>query len=242
MESLILMADMPQAGQVLRPIAEAYDDACALELYTSFLKDMAATAAVFRESLLPSDANRKVVLLTDSVSEDPLLGELEELSGGRRLVAEPANEWARVNDCLKAEFERGARAVAVLYGDVPTLPSHIIDQAFRALMFHDLVLGPTFAGDCYLIGARRPLAAGFDSVDDTTTDLVAEIFATYGRTISISLLPYWFRTRTPEDLDKLQTHVDFLQLREAGAGGETAKVLPDFFETKSDDDEDEDAS
>jgi uncharacterized protein len=228
MESLIIVASRPQPGAVLTEIAAQHGAEKAAKLYTAFMQDLACVASAYRNSPLPSDANRKALLLVDEGADDPAVDEVARLAGGR-VLGVPGVHWSgRMIAGMRNEFDRGARAVVALLAEAPTVPPHLVDQAFRALLFHDVVVGPTADGQVYLVGACRPLPALFEQVDWSVTDLLDAILAAAGRTTGLQLLPYWYRVCQLAHLRPLRTHLAYLRDRESTSSIATAEVMREF--------------
>src|SRR6266852_1374278 len=59
----------------------------------------------------------------------------------------------RLRHFFTATRQRGFANVVAVGADSPTLPTEYIEQAFRLLATHDVVIGPAFDGGYYLIGA-----------------------------------------------------------------------------------------
>jgi glycosyltransferase A (GT-A) superfamily protein (DUF2064 family) len=228
MESLIIVASRPQPGSVLTEIAARHGDAKAGKLYTAFLQDLACVASAFRNSPLPSDTNRKALLLVDDGVDDPAVDEVARLAGGRVLGVASAHWSERLIAGMRNEFDRGARSVVALLAEAPTVPPHLVDQAFRALLFHDVVVGPTADGQVYLVGACRPLPALFEQVDWKAADLLGAILGAAGRSPNVQLLPYWYRVCQLAPLPPLRTHLAYLRGRESTSSIATAEAMAEF--------------
>ncbi|MBN2361738.1 MAG: DUF2064 domain-containing protein, partial [Deltaproteobacteria bacterium] len=224
MESLIIVAKRPQPGAVLTEIAERHGADKATRLYIAFMQDLACVASAFRNSPLPSDANRKALLLVDEGTDDPVVDEVARLAGGRALGVESAHWSGRMIAGMRNEFDRGARSVVALLTEAPTVPPHLVDHAFRALLFHDVVVGPTCDGQIYLVGACRPLPGLFEQVDWTSPELLAAILAAAGRSTSLHLLPYWYRVCQASHLRPLRTYLAYLRGRESASSIATAEA------------------
>lgn len=56
-------------------------------------------------------------------------------------------------------FAERARRAVIIGVDCPGVDRRLVADAFNALATHDVVLGPTPAGSCYLIGVREPQLA-----------------------------------------------------------------------------------
>jgi rSAM/selenodomain-associated transferase 1 len=65
------------------------------------------------------------------------------------------NLGCRMHRQLQASFTRGALQVVLIGSDLPDLQRSDLEQAFRELEQHDLVLGPANDGGYWLIGMTR---------------------------------------------------------------------------------------
>lgn len=65
----------------------------------------------------------------------------------------------RMGFAFADEFARGAERVVLIGGDCPEIDARYVDDAFNALLTHDLVLGPAVDGGYGLIGlnCERPV-------------------------------------------------------------------------------------
>ncbi len=105
---------------------------------------------------------------------------------------------------LSYHLEQGYEQVVLLDGDSPTLPSDYLRSAFDQLTGDAVVLGPTFDGGYYLIGACRPRPALFEweHLDSARvcwqTRQLAEALGA-----RVALLPPWYDVDTAEDLGRL---------------------------------------
>lgn len=93
------------------------------------------------------------VLCVDPASA---IGELQALVPDMPVIAQVQGSLGdRMQECMAALFGAGARRVALVGSDLPTLPSAVIDSAFATLDRHpeSLVLGPAGDGGYFLIAS-----------------------------------------------------------------------------------------
>ncbi len=74
----------------------------------------------------------------------------------------------RMARALKAALDDGAGAAVLVGTDCPDISPRIIEDAFRALADHDLVLGPAEDGGYYLIGVTRDAPGLFEDMTWST--------------------------------------------------------------------------
>ena len=114
------------------------------------------------------------------------------------------NLGSNIIDALSAGLP--GRAV-VLGTDSPDLPSELIQEAWDALRSVDLVLGPSFDGGYYLIGAQTlepKLFAGIVWGGTDVFEATAARAAALG--ISVHTLPFWYDLDEVADLRRLRLH------------------------------------
>lgn len=85
-----------------------------------------------------------------------------------------ADLGARMGFAFTDEFARGAERVVLIGGDCPDIDARYIDEAFNALLTHDLVLGPAKDGGYGLIGLQCETPALFGGVAWGTDKVLAE--------------------------------------------------------------------
>jgi rSAM/selenodomain-associated transferase 1 len=109
----------------------------------------------------------------------------------------------------------GYSRILAIGADSPTLPIAYIEQAFRLLESHDVVLGPAFDGGYYLIGLGAKDIRVFDDIP-WSTSRVLEKTVERVREVSarLALLPPWYDIDTLDDWAMLRGHV--LAMRQAG--------------------------
>jgi rSAM/selenodomain-associated transferase 1 len=74
----------------------------------------------------------------------------------------------RLSAAFLRHFRDGARRVAIVGSDCPAVDAGLVEEAFAALMEHDLVLGPAHDGGYYLIGLDAPHVALFRDIPWST--------------------------------------------------------------------------
>src|SRR5687768_7766700 len=130
METLVLFAKAPVLGTVKTRLAKERGAEEALLLYTAFLVDVADQCAAWRAEKVAVDQNRRLCLYASPDADDPVLAEVARRSGARTERQADGDLGMRLRACFDAEFQRGARSVCVIGSDSPTLPLHLIDEAF----------------------------------------------------------------------------------------------------------------
>jgi glycosyltransferase A (GT-A) superfamily protein (DUF2064 family) len=97
-----------------------------------------------------------------------------------------------------------AERVLLLGTDCPDVPREFVEKAFDVLREHDVVLGPSAGGGCYLIGASRRVPPIFDEVAWGTSDTWRQMT---GRLQAANVLwqelPGWYDALDEADLRAL---------------------------------------
>lgn len=226
MESLLVFAKRPLAGRVKTRLAADRGEEQAALLYGAFLQDTARACLKWREQTVAVDPNRRLVWMLEPHGDDPVIVELARRCGARIVPQGDGDLGDRLSRAFKAEFERGARAVCAIGTDSPTLPPHLVDHAFRALMFERVVLGPTFDGGYWLVGAQRPAPDIFSDIPWSTPEtLQTTLDKLRAQDAPGYLLPFWYDVDNDGDLDRLAWHVRALRDQDPTAATATWGAL-----------------
>lgn len=222
----MVFAKTPLAGRVKSRLARERSERDALILYSGFMRDLADVTRKWREQRVAADQNRRLVLAVSPTTEDPIVAELARLTGAHVCAQAEGDLGDRMQAAFDDEFKRGARSVCVIGTDLPTLPSHLINHAFRALLFERVVVGPTFDGGYWLIGAQRPAPDLFSGVPWSTSSTLMKTLAQLRRQdVNAHMLPFWYDIDTAMDLERLVWHVRALRGSQPGALPATWEAL-----------------
>jgi rSAM/selenodomain-associated transferase 1 len=110
-----------------------------------------------------------------------------------------ADLGARMGAAFEESFRSGARRVAIIGTDVPTVSRELVLDAFRALGDHDVVLGPARDGGYYLLALARPCTEIFRGIPWSTADVLS---ATVAKARALGLSVKALETLT--DIDTLE--------------------------------------
>jgi len=108
----------------------------------------------------------------------------------------------RMGRSFQSAFDASVDRAVIIGTDCPDLNATLLDQAFRELQQHDLVLGPASDGGYYLIGLRRlipQLFIGMEWSTATVLERTLEIAAELN--LSVALLPVLSDVDYPADLE-----------------------------------------
>jgi len=81
---------------------------------------------------------------------------------------------SRLDRAFRQAFGEGAKRVAVVGSDCPEVRTTDIEAAWRALLSHDVAIGPAIDGGYWLIGLRRPHPELFEHVRWSTNHVMQD--------------------------------------------------------------------
>jgi rSAM/selenodomain-associated transferase 1 len=140
---LVIMAKAPRPGTVKTRLGPSLPLQAVTEFYRCLLDDTLALA----QSL---DGVEIAIMCPDSD-----VSELAEFAGSRvSVVAQNGQGLAAGLTSVFAHFARHhARRIIAFNSDSPHLPGSVLEKAFETLAVQDVVVGPTYDGGYYLVGA-----------------------------------------------------------------------------------------
>lgn len=150
--TLVIMAKAPRPGVVKTRLAQSLPVDAVTELYRCLLHDtltLAHSLQGVRVALMCPEADAK---------------ELADFAGAMTpVVAQRGDGLAAALTSVFANFTvSGRQRVIAFNSDSPHLPAAVLANAFELLTAHDVVVGPTYDGGYYLVGAKASHAALFD--------------------------------------------------------------------------------
>ena len=226
MESLLIFAKPPVLGKVKTRLAQERGHHDAVVLYAAFLKDTLRLCQSWRRNKNGSDPNRRLVFCVADQIEDPFITEMARLGGAKLLRQAEGDLGERLANAFEHEFSRGARAVCAVGGDSPTMPVHLLEQAFRALLWERVVMGPTFDGGYWLIGAKRPAPEMFSNIPWSTPAVTMKTLSKLRQQkVESNLLPFWYDVDSAVDLEKLAWHLRAIRESDEDIGQATWGAL-----------------
>lgn len=150
-EAIIIFVRNPHLGKVKTRLAATIGDEEALDIYKQLLLHTMQEAG-------KSDAD-KFVFYHEQIESDDIWkqnGFKKKLQTGESL-----------GDKMKAAFDEvfslGYNRVIIIGSDCPQLSSKIINNGFRLLDEHDVVIGPASDGGYYLLGMKKNHGFLFDN-------------------------------------------------------------------------------
>jgi len=141
---LVIMAKAPRPGAVKTRLIPSLP----LQAVTTFYRCLLGDTLALARSL---GAVEIAIMCPDSD-----VNELARLAGdGARVVAQKGEGLAAGLTSVFAHFAEGhQRRVIAFNSDSPHLPRSVLEEAFESLAAHDAVVGPTYDGGYYLVGAK----------------------------------------------------------------------------------------
>ncbi|WP_421655958.1 TIGR04283 family arsenosugar biosynthesis glycosyltransferase [Leptothermofonsia sp. ETS-13] len=117
----------------------------------------------------------------------------------------------RLIRAFQSAFDEGATSVIIIGTDCPELNAPLLQEAFKHLRHHNLVLGPAVDGGYYLIGLRSPVPKLFQQIAWSTATVLRQTVEIAERLgLAIAYLPTLSDVDYPEDLpiwEKVQSHL-----------------------------------
>ena len=170
------MAKAPRLGSVKTRLAPSLSAEALTNLYSCLLDDTLALAR--------SLDGVEVGIMCPAADVD----DLKQLAGaGVRVVAQQGQGLAAGLTSVFGYFPgaNGRRTIA-FNSDSPHLPSVVLENAFRTLGIHDLIVGPTHDGGYYLVGAKTAHPTLFAN-DGMGTSSALERLLSRARTLELSV-------------------------------------------------------
>jgi rSAM/selenodomain-associated transferase 1 len=196
--TLVVMAKAPRPGMVKTRLAQSLPIEAVMELYRCFLDD---TIALARS------------LVTVEVAIMCPVADVEELTriaqGDVEVVAQKGEGLAAGLISVFAHFTGGGQNRVVAFNsDSPHLPPSILENAFKALASHDVVVGPTHDGGYYLVGANtvHPKLFAGDSMG-TETALDALLARAGALRLTVGFTDSFYDIDVADDLTRLATEL-----------------------------------
>lgn len=149
--TLVIMAKAPKPGMVKTRLTESLSAAAVTALYRCLFLDTVALAN--------SLTGVEVAVMCPNSDQH----ELEELLANSVQVVAQEGEGlaAGLTSVFRIFTAAGSRRVIAFNSDSPHLAPSVLHSAFELLATHDVVVGPTYDGGYYLVGAKVSHASLF---------------------------------------------------------------------------------
>ncbi len=192
--TLVIMAKAPRAGIVKTRLAHSLPVEAVTELYRCLLNDTIALAHSLRSV--------KVAIMCP-VSD---VEELTHIAGPDiSVVAQQGEGLARGLTSVFSQFAgHGAQRVIAFNSDSPHLPVAVLASAFELLASRDVVVGPTYDGGYYLVGAKARYDALFHGDGMGTNSALDALLARAGKLrLSVGFTDPFYDIDVEGDLTRL---------------------------------------
>ncbi|MBV8830108.1 MAG: TIGR04282 family arsenosugar biosynthesis glycosyltransferase [Acidobacteriaceae bacterium] len=191
---LVIMAKAPRPGAVKTRLASCLSPNAVIAFYRCLLDDSLELA----RSLGSVEV---AIMCPESDTE-----ELARLAGEKAtVIAQKGDGLAAALTSVFAHFtELQARRVIAFNSDSPHLPRSVLEEAFERLAAHDVVVGPTYDGGYYLVGAKafHPTLFGRDGMG-TSSALEKLLARVRDLELSAALVEPFYDVDVCDDLTRL---------------------------------------
>jgi uncharacterized protein len=190
---LVIMAKAPRPGAVKTRLTPSLSPEAVAAFYRCLLEDTLALA-------------RSLGVEVSIMCPSPDANELAQLAGAEVTVVAQKGEGLAAG--LISVFARFAgdhqRRVIAFNSDSPHLPRSVVVDAFEMLVAHDIVVGPTYDGGYYLVGAKASHPMLFEP-DGMSTNSAMEKLLSRARTLdrSVGFVEPFYDVDVAEDLTRL---------------------------------------
>jgi uncharacterized protein len=195
---LVIMAKAPRPGAVKTRLTPSLPLQAVTEFYRCLLGDTLALAR--------SLAGVEIAIMCP----DSDVSELAGLAGnGVRVVAQKGQGLAAGLTSVFTHFSAGRqRRIIAFNSDSPHLPRTFLEEAFETLAVHDLVVGQTYDGGYYLVGAKASHPTLFIG-DGMGTSTALEKLLSRARVLELSVgfADPFYDIDVAEDLFRLATEL-----------------------------------
>jgi uncharacterized protein len=173
---LVIMAKAPRPGAVKTRLTPSLP----LQAVTAFYRCLLGDTLALARSL----GGVEIAIMCP----DADVNELARLAGhGARVVAQKGEGLAAGLTSVFAHFAEGhQRRIIAFNSDSPHLPPSVLEEAFETLAAHDAVVGPTFDGGYYLVGAKASHPTLFTG-DEMGTSSALERLLSRARVLELSV-------------------------------------------------------
>lgn len=188
--TLITFLRAPVAGRVKTRLAATVGDVRALDIYRRLLMHtLQACAFLDRE---------KEAWYADAVPEE----ELAEVFGFTALKQQGEDLGERMAHAIGSAFQRGRSPVVIIGTDCPGISEELLRDAFSALEWNDVVIGPARDGGYWLLGMNRMIPDLFKGKKWSSGSVRADTIADLERLgLSYVLLPELIDVDNEQDLN-----------------------------------------
>ncbi len=197
--AIIIMAKVPQAGNVKTRLQNILAPEECESLAEAFLKDAVNKAHTACENIFIAFFPRTEIQKLKKILPDE--SNFIEQTG--------ENLGEKMSDAFQFVFEQKTDSIVMIGTDSPTFPFDYIEQAFEFLETNsEIVLGKTDDGGFYLIGLRVLRREIFENVAWSSPKTFEQVFENV-RNLELHLreTPSWYDVDEERDLIKLKNEI-----------------------------------
>jgi uncharacterized protein len=203
---LVIMAKAPRPGAVKTRLASSLSPEAVTAFYCCLLDDTLALA----RSLEVAGVEIAIMCPDSDVDELARLAGRQSAGKAATVVAQKGVGLAAGLTSVFAHFAEGHRTTAhrrriiAFNSDSPHLPRSVLEDAFEMLAAHDVVVGPTYDGGYYLVGAKASHPTLFAG-DGMGTSSALERLLSRARALELSVgfADRFYDIDTADDLSRL---------------------------------------
>lgn len=188
-----VFAKAPMPGKVKTRLAADIGDASAVDIYRAMGR---ATVDVLR------GGDYRLVVF-GAPADEASLGSIARWLGREGIEVRPQSDGdlgrrlATAVESVLADSD----AVVIVGTDIPDVDQETVREAFAALRYHDVVLGPSTDGGYYLVGLTRPCPELFENVEWSTPRVLSQTLARIeASSLTVALLDAKTDVDTVDDL------------------------------------------
>lgn len=148
---LLVITRNPELGKVKTRLAEGIGEQNALEVYTFLLKHT-------NEVITSINAQKRVLY-----SEQVIEGDLWSAPNSEKKIQSEGDLGHKMKKAFEQGFNDGYEKVVIIGSDLYDLEAKDIEEAFRQMDEHDVVIGPAQDGGYYLLGFKKIPQGIFDN-------------------------------------------------------------------------------
>jgi uncharacterized protein len=202
--TLVIIAKAPRLGVVKTRLLGSLTVEAVTELYRCLLDDTLALAYSLRDV--------KVAIMCPASD----VAELEQLAGGATAVVGQQGQGlaAGLTSAFAHFAKKSGQSVIAFNSDSPHLPASVLMSAFETLTAHDVVVGPTYDGGYFLVGAKAAHATLFESGGmGTNSALDALLARARSRQLSVGFTEPFYDIDVEDDLARLAAELQLAPAR-----------------------------
>lgn len=216
--AFVIFAKAPEPGNVKTRLQPHLAQEESAELYRNFILDTVTTSQKLD--------NTDVYMACLPTKEHPAFA---DLAAGRNitLLDQRGHDLGeRMHNVLRFFISRGYKKAVIVGADSPSLPVDYIEMAYKDLDNKHLVVGPSYDGGYYLLGAAGISPDIFDQVPWSTMNVFnITLRKARAQKLEYAVLPYWYDVDTVRDVHHLYDHLVSICPAGNGVGKHTMSYL-----------------